>query len=112
MCIRDRLCAEDNLVVATGGGAVLNPGTRELLHRSGWVVYLNVPPRQLYERTRHDRSRPLLRVADPLGKLEELHSTRDPLYREAAHLVVDGSNMFANGIVQHLIREYTKQCVL
>lgn len=105
-----QLCNEPDLVVATGGGAILNPDTRKLLHETGWVVYLNVPPRQLYERTKHDRSRPLLQVDNPLKKLEELHAIRDPLYREVAHFVVDGANMFANGIIQQLIREYTSRC--
>lgn len=104
------LTGERNIVLATGGGVVVNPENRQRLHSTGWVVYLNVPPALLYERTRHDRNRPLLRVPDPLAKLEELHSIRDPLYREAAHLVVDGSRLVANGIVQYLIREFLKQC--
>jgi shikimate kinase len=104
------LTGERNIVLATGGGVVLNPENRRNLRQSGWVVYLNVPPRLLYERTRHDRNRPLLKVPDPLAKLEELHSARDPLYREVAHLVVDGSRLVASGIVQYLLREYSKQC--
>lgn len=104
------LTAERNIILATGGGVVLNPENRQRLHDSGWVVYLNVPPRLLYERTRHDRNRPLLRVPNPLAKLEELHAVRDPLYREVAHLVVDGSRFVASGIVQYLLREYSKQC--
>jgi shikimate kinase len=97
-------------VVATGGGVVLNPQNRKRLHDTGWVVYLNVPPLVLFERTRHDRNRPLLRVSDPLGRLEELHSVRDPLYREAAHVVVDGSHLVASGVVQYLLREFHRQC--
>lgn len=104
------LTTERGIVLATGGGVVLDPENRRHLHETGWVVYLNVPPRLLYERTRHDRSRPLLRVPNPLGKLEELHTARDPLYREVAHLVVDGSRLVASGIVQHLLREFSKQC--
>lgn len=98
------------IVLATGGGAVLSPDNRRMLHETGWVVYLNVPPVMLYERTRHDRNRPLLRVDDPLAKLEELYAVRDPLYREVAHLVVDGSHLVASGIVQHLLREFNRQC--
>ena len=97
-------------VVATGGGVVMNPENRKRLHDTGWVVYLNVPPAILFERTRHDRNRPLLRVPDPLGKLEELHALRDPLYREAAHIVVDGSHLVASGVVQYLLREFHRQC--
>ena len=74
------LTAGSDQVLATGGGVVLNPDNRRLLHDTGWVVYLNVPPALLFERTRHDRNRPLLRVDDPLAKLEELHcSTRSAL---------------------------------
>lgn len=99
-----------DLVLATGGGVVINPENRRRLTETGWVVYLNVPPRLLYERTRHDRNRPLLHVEDPLAKLEELHAVRDPLYREAAHIVVDGSHLVAAGIVQHLLREFNRLC--
>lgn len=96
----------DNIVLATGGGAVLNPENRQRLHDSGWVVYLNVPPTLLHERTRHDRNRPLLQVADPLARLEELYAVRDPLYRETAHFVVNGTHLVASGIVQNLLREF------
>lgn len=104
------LCDTPNIVLATGGGVVINPENRKKLHDTGWVVYLNVPPVLLYERTKHDRNRPLLQTADPLGKLEELHSTRDPLYRETAHFVVEGTGLVASSVVMHLIREYSRIC--
>ncbi len=104
------LTSGTDIVLATGGGVVINPDNRTRLRETGWVVYLNVPPAMLFERTRHDRNRPLLRVPDPLAKLEELHRQRDPLYREAAHLVVDGSHLVAAGIVQHLLREFSRLC--
>jgi shikimate kinase len=99
-----------DIVLATGGGVVLSPENRKRLHDTGWVVYLNVPPLMLFERTRHDRNRPLLRVENPLGKLEELHALRDPLYRETAHLIVDGSHLVASGVVHHLLREFNRLC--
>ena len=104
------LTSGTDIVLATGGGVVLSPENRKLLHETGWVVYLNVPPVMLFERTRHDRNRPLLRVEDPLAKLEELHAQRDPLYRETAHLVVDGSHLVASGVVHHLLKEFTRIC--
>ena len=104
------LTSGTDIVLATGGGVVLSPENRKRLHDSGWVVYLNVPPAMLFERTRHDRNRPLLRVENPLGKLEELHALRDPLYRETAHLVVDGSHLVASGIVHHLLKEFNRLC--
>ena len=106
----EELTASTDIVLATGGGVVLNPENRARLHNTGWVVYLNVPPTLLFERTRHDRNRPLLRVPDPLAKLEELHRQRDPLYREAAHTIVEGSQLVASGIVQHLLREFSRLC--
>lgn len=92
-------------VVATGGGAVLRPENRANLRASGFVVYLNVPPQILWERTRHDRNRPLLRVADPLARLNELYTQRDPYYREVADLIVDGGRGSASGILQLLTKE-------
>lgn len=93
------LATEQDLVLATGGGVVLDPANRGVLAGSGLVVYLNAPPAMLFERTRHDRNRPLLRVPDPLGKIEELYRARDPLYREVAHVVVDA----VAGGVTHLV---------
>jgi len=100
----------DGIVLATGGGVVLREENRQRLHDTGWAVYLNVPPVMLFQRTRHDRNRPLLQVDDPLARLEELHAQRDPLYRETAHLVVDGSHLIASGIVHYLLREYGRLC--
>jgi shikimate kinase len=104
------LTAVPGIVLATGGGAVLNPENRRNLRDTGWVVYLNVPPALLHERTRHDRNRPLLRVADPLARLEDLYAQRDPLYRETAHFIVDGGRLVASGIVQLLLREFELTC--
>jgi shikimate kinase len=83
------LAGRSNIVLGTGGGAILSGRNRELLRVHGTVVYLRGSPEQLYERTRHDRNRPLLQTGDPLAKLRELYAQRDPLYREVADLVVD-----------------------
>ena len=76
-------------VVATGGGAVLRPATREALRAGGQVIYLRSTPEELYRRVRHDTQRPLLQVADPMARLRALHAERDPLYREAAHFHIE-----------------------
>jgi shikimate kinase len=86
----ESLSLESGLVMATGGGAVLNPDSRDVLRQRGFVVYLDVPPKVLFERTRHDRNRPLLHVPDPLARLESIHAERDALYRNVADLVVNG----------------------
>jgi shikimate kinase len=76
-------------VLATGGGVVLRSSNRGVMKEGGHVVYLRASPEDLFRRLRHDLTRPLLQVADPLGRLRELFDARDPLYRETAHDVVE-----------------------
>lgn len=76
-------------VLSTGGGSVLSLSNRQHLHARGRVIYLKSTPEDLFRRLRHDRNRPLLQVADPLTRLRDLFSARDPLYREAAHFIVE-----------------------
>jgi shikimate kinase len=83
------LAAGSGAVVATGGGTVLRPANREQLRAHGQVIYLRSSPEELYRRLRHDTQRPLLQVADPLGKLKSLYNERDPLYRETAHFDIE-----------------------
>jgi len=79
----------EDIVLATGGGAVLDAANRRRLAGAGTVVYLCAKPEALYARVRQDRNRPLLATGDPLARLRELYVKRDPLYREVAHLVVE-----------------------
>jgi len=102
--IIDELVRSSDIVLATGGGAVLDPANRRRLHSTGTVVYLRADPTELWLRTRHDRNRPLLRTADPLAKLEELHRVRDPLYREVAHIVIDTGSQSIRSLVTRLER--------
>jgi shikimate kinase len=76
-------------VLSTGGGAVLRAENRQHLRSRGRVIYLKSHPEELIRRLRHDTNRPLLQVADPMAKLRELFATRDPLYRQTAHFVVE-----------------------
>lgn len=85
----DELSRGQACVLSTGGGAVLRSANRQHLHDRGKVVYLRSTPEDVYRRVRHDRNRPLLLVADPLQRLRDLYEARDPLYREAAHFVID-----------------------
>ncbi len=104
------LANESNLIVATGGGAVLRPENRAALKQGGTVVYLSVAPRLLFERTRLDPNRPLLQVADPMQKIEELFAERDPLYREVADIVINSMGGSINHLVKQVERELDKQC--
>jgi len=107
MALQDLTRLRD-LVLATGGGAILDPQTRRTLRDSGTVVYLHAEPRDLWSRVRLDRNRPLLQTTDPLGRLEVLAAERDPLYRETAHLVVDTGAQSARTLVHRLERELAR----
>lgn len=102
----DSLTQLDEVVVATGGGAVLLPENRERLASRGRVVYLRTGICQQLERTRHGRQRPLLYTADPEAKLRELMQVRAPLYESIAAVVVatDGRHVrvVADDILEQL----------
>jgi shikimate kinase len=87
----DDLASEAGIVLATGGGAVLRPSSRDALHSRTHVFYLRNSPEELHRRLRHDVHRPLLQVADPLQRLRELYRERDPLYRRTAHFVIEAA---------------------
>jgi len=99
--LRD-LVALDDIVLATGGGAVIREENRRLLSANGTVVYLRASLTDLWQRTRHDRDRPLLQTPDPRGKLEQLFAQRDPLYREVAAVVIDTGNQSLRSLTQQL----------
>lgn len=95
----DDLTARDNLVLATGGGAVLSGSNRKLLKSRGTVVYLRASVHELWLRTRHDKNRPLLQGTDVRSKLRSLYAQRDPLYREVADIIVDSSSQSVRMLV-------------
>ena len=91
-----------DIVLATGGGAVLHEDNRRNLSEHGFVVYLLVPFAQLYQRTRLDRNRPLLRHPDPAKRLREIVTQRDPLYRATADLILDTEHRTVRQIIETL----------
>ena len=90
------------IVLATGGGAVLREANRQALRQNGAVVYLRASLEDLWQRTRHDRNRPLLQTANPRAKLEQLFQERDPLYQEVASLVMDTGNQSLRSLASQL----------
>ena len=102
--IRD-LTAQDGIVLATGGGAVLDPANRAYLKERGSVVYLRANVSSIMLRTSHDKNRPLLQTADPRKKLEELTAQREPLYREIADLVIDTGRPNVQSMVQTILAQ-------
>lgn len=85
----DLLTQEPDVVIASGGGAVMRAANREHLAARGTVVYLHASVDQQFQRVERSDNRPLLAVADKRATLDALFTVRDPLYREIAHLVVD-----------------------
>ncbi|HXZ49679.1 MAG TPA: shikimate kinase [Usitatibacter sp.] len=103
------VAARSGCVIATGGGAVLSADNRDLMRRSGTVVYLRARLDSLWERTRHDTTRPLLAAPDPKGTLAALLERREPLYREAAHIVVDVGAQGAASLVNRVLSALREQ---
>lgn len=108
----DQLTQLVNVVLATGGGAVLDADNRRHLSARGVVVYLHGQPKDLWHRTRHDKSRPLLQNTDALEKLHSLYLQRDPLYREIADLVVDTGRQSARALLRQLLPQLRERCRL
>ena len=91
-----------NVILATGGGAILRPANRDKLKQNGTVLYLHATPETLWERTRRSKHRPLLRAADPRARVNELYEFRDPIYREVADFVVESDRAHVVQLAQRL----------
>lgn len=98
----DDLTARPGIVLATGGGAAMDPENRAWLHERGFVVYLHASVEQQLRRTRGGRPRPLLAKGDPRETLARLLAIRDPQYREIAHIVVDTDGRKVAGVVDEI----------
>ena len=94
-----------NMVLATGGGAVLDGQNRTMLQQNGIVIYLKANAHDLWQRTRHDRNRPLLQTENPYAKLIELFQQRDPLYRQVSDIVVQSGKQSAHALMLRLVDE-------
>ena len=84
-----KLTGLQNIVLATGGGAVMLEENRYLLANRGIVIYLHVEPQEQLERVSKGRQRPLLQTSDPYAKLIELSAIREPLYRVIADVIIE-----------------------
>lgn len=100
----DELTQRDDVVVATGGGAVLDPDNRNDLASRGTVVYLETSVEEQLRRTRHDRNRPLLQAEDRRATLTQLEAQRAPLYREIADIVVTTDGSRRGSTVERIVR--------
>lgn len=102
----DELTSQENLVLATGGGVILNADNRKALAQRGLVIYLHSDLKSLVERTSKDHNRPLLHTGeDPRSVLRQIMEIREPLYRETANFTVDTSNTSIRNVIQAIISQ-------
>jgi shikimate kinase len=78
---------------------------RERLRAAGQVIYLRSTPEEIFRRLRHDTNRPLLQVADPLGRLRKMYEERDPIYRETAHFVIETGRPSVSTLVSMVLMQ-------
>jgi shikimate kinase len=104
------LTGRPRIVLATGGGAILDPDNRRELASRGWVVYLETSITQQAERAGRTSHRPLLHGADPALRLEELMRAREPLYREIADLCTATDRRRVRAVAESIAQEY-KACL-
>ena len=101
----DELTQREDVLVATGGGAVLDPVSRARLRERGRVVYLRTSVDQQLARTRRSEARPLLNNPDPRGTLARLFALRAPLYAEVAEVTVDTDGRKVKSVVEQICRQ-------
>jgi len=102
----EELTAKEDVVLATGGGAVLNDANRVLLSSRGFSIYLKAPLKLLLARTSRDRSRPLLETEDRESRIKELLKIRDPLYRQVADMIVTSDQRSAKFVAREIIARF------
>jgi shikimate kinase len=101
--LMDELTQRVRIVLATGGGVVLDASNRTVLRERGRVIYLRATAADLWQRLRRDRSRPLLRVPDPRGRLASLLAQREPLYESVAHCTLDTGRQSVERLLEHIL---------
>ena len=101
----DELTSLPDIVLATGGGAIMDEDNRKHMAERGLVIYLHASVNQQLARTKHDRNRPLLHTDNPRQRLDDLMQLRDPLYREIADLVIDTDGKRVMAVVNQIIRK-------
>lgn len=104
----DDLSQRDGIVLATGGGAVVNPENRNHLGARGFVIYLHTTVDQQLSRTRKGRGRPMLDSDNPRAVLEALMAEREPLYREIADLTVETDGRKVRAVANEILDKLNK----
>jgi shikimate kinase len=104
----DELTQKQNIVLATGGGAILSEQNRRFLSSRGRVIYLSASQQQLIKRTAKDKKRPLLQTDNPQEKIKALLEERDPLYQEIADIIIRTGEQSVQRTVNNVIKQLEK----
>jgi shikimate kinase len=102
------LTRETNIVLSTGGGAILRQENRELLSSRGLVVYLRVTIDEILRRTARDKNRPLLQTEDPAARLQQLMQERGPLYDDLADITIDTDGCSVREVVRQIVQQLSQ----
>lgn len=108
--VRD-LVGRRSLVVATGGGAPVDPENARILRALGTVVYLKASAIELYQRIKNDKGRPLLQVENPKGEMAKLLALREPVYKDVADFMMDTEELSVDEVVAELIDELARRTI-
>ncbi len=103
------LCERNNIVMATGGGAVMREANRQMLQSHGFVIYLHTTVEQQLERTARDKNRPLLQTENPGEILQQLMRLRDPLYRQTCDLILHTDRRHPRAVVTEIVRQMIRR---
>lgn len=99
--IIQQVMARESQVVSTGGGAVIRDVNREAFRKNGFVICLTARPEVIVDRIKHETHRPLLRSADPMGKIRELLESREKFYRQA-DVAIDTSDKTVDIVIDEI----------
>ena len=97
------------MVIATGGGAILDPQNVHVFRGLGLIVYLKASPRELYQRVKNDSTRPLLKVEDPKAEIARIVAEREPKYRDCADVIINTEDLSIEEVNDKLIDELAKR---
>jgi shikimate kinase len=98
------VCLNDEIVISTGGGIIIEKNNRKLISESGVVIYLEVSIQTQLERTLVDKSRPLLDNKDKEQTLKNLKKQRTPLYEEIANITIEAGDRSNNQVVEEILK--------
>ena len=102
--ILKNLCSQDNIIIATGGGAVISEENRIEISKTGSVIYLLSSVDQILRRTSKSKTRPLLENSKNKRKtISDIINARDPLYREIATITVDTNGKKLNEVINEIL---------